>query len=243
MTQPVTTPSEPSMPLSDIEQRNLTQWTAYGDNHLAAGTEIADPERVYWGYWPEVGPGEEILGDLTSRRVLDLCSGMGHFAAHLARAGAQVDAVEAARSQHERAVGRFGDRSGLRFIHADAVDHLQTADPYDIVFSAHGFSYLDPHRSLPTLARALRPGGRLVFSVLHTNSTGDGPSGTVTARPEVLRLMGVGPVTVEMWVLTPALWESLLTDCGLLVDQVELLASPTEGDPLTCTLLRAHRPG
>ncbi|MGW0931454.1 class I SAM-dependent methyltransferase [Streptomyces sp. NPDC002644] len=241
MTQPMTTPHHE--PMSDVEQRNMARWTAYGAHHLAARTEIPDPERVYWGYWQEVGPGEEILGELAGRRVLDLCSGMGRFAAHLAGAGARVDAVEGARPQHERAIARFGDRPGLRLIHADAVDHLRAAEPYDVVLSAHGISYLDPHRLLPALSRALRPGGRLVFSVLHTDSTGDGPSDTVAARPEVLHLKGVGPVTVEMWVLTPLLWESLVADHGLVVDQVDLLTSPTEGDPVTCTLLRAHRPG
>ncbi|WP_166027924.1 class I SAM-dependent methyltransferase [Streptomyces chilikensis] len=228
---------------SGIERRNLLRWTAYGTHHLTARTEIPEPERVYWGYWQEVGPGEEILGDLAGRRVLDLCSGTGRFAAHLAASGARVDAVEGARSQHERAVARFGGRPGLRLIHADAVDHLERAEPYDVVLSAHGLSYLDPRRVLPALTRALRPGGRLVFSVLHTNSAGDGPYDTVTARPEALHLKGIGPVTVDMWVLAPALWESLVTDCGLLVDQVDLLASPKEGDSVTCTLLRARHPG
>jgi SAM-dependent methyltransferase len=226
---------------SEPERRNLDLWNAYGDNHLSRGTEIPEPGSLHWGYWEGVGPGEEILGDLTGRRVLDLCSGMGRFAAYLAGGGAQVDAVEGARSQHERAVARFGDRPGLRLIHADAVAHLGAAGPYDVVFSAHGLAFLDPNRVLPALASALSPGGRLVFSVLHTNSDGDAPGDAVAARSEALHLADIGPRPVEMWVLTPARWEALLTEHGLIVDQVEVLTAPDGEGLSSCTLLRAHR--
>lgn len=228
---------------SEPERRNLALWNDYGDNHLSRGTEIPEPDSLYWGYWEGVGPGEEILGDLTGRRVLDLCSGMGRFAAYLARGGARVDAVEGARSQHERAVARFGGTPGLRLVHADAVTHLGGAEPYDVVLSAHGLAFLDPDRVLPVLASALAPGGRLVFSVLHTNNDGHGPQDAVTPRPEMLRLVDVGPRPVEMWVLTPSRWEALLTGHGLTVDRVEILTAPTADDPTSCTLLSAHRPG
>ncbi|MFE5207965.1 class I SAM-dependent methyltransferase [Streptomyces sp. NPDC056600] len=238
---PPSRPPEPSEP-SEPERRNLDLWNDYGTHHLSRGTEIAEPDSLYWGYWEGVGPGEEILGDLTGRRVLDLCSGMGRYAAYLARGGARVDAVEGARSQHERAVARFGGTPGLRLVHADAVTHLRGAEPYDVVLSAHGLAFLDPHRVLPALASALAPGGRLAFSVLHTSTAGDGPWDTVAARPEALRLGDLGPRPVEMWVLTPSRWQALLGEHGLIVDQVEILAAPGAGDRTCCTLLRAHRP-
>ncbi|WP_448319998.1 class I SAM-dependent methyltransferase [Streptomyces sp. CO7] len=234
-------PSRPSRP-SEPERRNLDLWNDYGDHHRSRGTEIPEPGSLYWGYWEGVGPGEEILGDLTGRRVLDLCSGMGRYAAFLARGGARVDAVEGARSQHRRAVARFGGTPGLRLVHAEAATHLGEAEPYDVVLSAHGLAFLDPHRVLPVLTSALAPGGRLAFSVLHTNTAGDGPWDTVAARPETLHLADLGPRPVEMWVLTPSRWRSLLTDHGLIVDQVEILAAPDANDRTRCTLLRAHRP-
>ncbi|MFK4071344.1 hypothetical protein [Streptomyces sp. NPDC029674] len=40
-----------------------------------------------------IGPGEEVLGPLAGKRVLDIGSGAGHYAVHLARThGALVDA-------------------------------------------------------------------------------------------------------------------------------------------------------
>ncbi|MGW3626969.1 methyltransferase domain-containing protein [Streptomyces sp. NPDC000880] len=79
---------------------------------------------------------------------------------------------------------------------ADAVTHLRSAEPYDLVHSVHGLGYINPHRLLPALAQALKPGGRLLFSVLHTNSAGAPPSSTVTPRPEILPLAGGGRLTV-----------------------------------------------
>nr|WP_063782431.1 class I SAM-dependent methyltransferase [Streptomyces antibioticus] len=226
----------------DIERRTLLAWDAYGTHHQTRGTEIPEVDRLAWGYWPTAGPGEEVLGELTGRRVLDLGSGIGKYPAHLARNGARVDAVESARAQHERAVARYGGQAGLRLIHADAAEYLKGAEPYDVVYSVHGVPYIDPHRLLPALASALTPGGRLVFSALHTTSAGDGPSTSVTARPERLLLAGGGSLTVQMWVLTPTLWEDLLVDHGLLVDRIDILAAPDDDTPLACTLVQAHRP-
>jgi SAM-dependent methyltransferase len=228
--------------VSDNERQTLDAWTDYGAHHVARGTEIPEVDQLAWGYWPTTGPGEEILGDLTGRRVLDLCSGIGKYPAYLARQGACVDAVEGARTQHERAVARYGGQPGLRLIWADAVEYLRRTQPYDLIYSIHGVPYIDPHRLLPAVTNALVPGGRLVFSALHTNFTGDGPSTVVAARSETLNVAGGDPLTVQMWVLTPSLWEDLLIDHGLIADQIDVLTSPMQDSPLSCTLVRAHRP-
>ncbi|PZH06933.1 class I SAM-dependent methyltransferase [Streptomyces sp. NTH33] len=225
----------------DIERQTLLAWDAYGTHHQARGTEIPEVDRLAWGYWPTAGPGEEVLGDLTGRRVLDLGSGIGKFPAYLAYKGARVDAVEGARAQHERAVARYSGQAGLHLICADAVEYLIGAEPYDVIYSIHGIPYINPHRLLPTVASALKPGGRLVFSALHTTSAGDGPSTSVTARPETLNLAGGDPLTVQMWVLTPTLWEDLLVDHGLLVDRIDILTAPGSDTPLACALIQARR--
>ncbi|WP_257231496.1 bifunctional 2-polyprenyl-6-hydroxyphenol methylase/3-demethylubiquinol 3-O-methyltransferase UbiG [Streptomyces sp. Rer75] len=186
----------------DIEVQTADAWTRYGAHHATRGTDVPEVDRLAWGYWP-AGPDEEILGDLTGLRVLDLGSGISKYAAHLARRGVQVDAVEASPSQHQRAVARYGGLPGLRLICADAVDHLKQTEPYHVIYSIHAVPYIDPHRLLPALTLALRPNGRLVFSALHTNSTGTGPSTAIAVRPEVLTLPGAEPMSVGMWVLTP----------------------------------------
>lgn len=98
--------------------------------------------------------------------------------------------------------------------------------------SVSGVPFLDPHRLLPALATGLKPSGRLLFTALHTNSAGAGPSDSVTARPEVLRLPGTGiEHQMHMWVLEPQLWEDLLVDHGLVVETVTTIDSPQAGQP------------
>ncbi|MEU6179862.1 hypothetical protein [Streptomyces coeruleorubidus] len=122
------------------------------------------------------------------------------------------------------------------------MEHLRSAEPYDVIYSVNAVPYIDPHRLLPALAAALRPGGRLCFTVLHTNSHGDGPSDRVVARPELLRLAGGGDVTVQMWVLDPELWTALLAEHGLRVEQVDVLDTPQDGNRASYRLFRVTRP-
>ncbi|GAB2730310.1 hypothetical protein GCM10027072_25800 [Streptomyces bullii] len=203
---------------------------------------MPEAERIEWGPGG-TGPGTEVLGAPAGRRVLDLGCGPGRHAAHLVRDhGALVDAVDASAGQYARARDRYGSLPGLRLILADAVEHLRTAEPYDIVYSVNAVPYIDPYRLLPALADALKPGGRLCFTVLHTNSHGDGPSSTVTARPEILRLADGGDLTVRMWVLTQGLWTELLTEHGLRVEHVDVLDAPETGNQASYRLFRATRP-
>ncbi|MEW2611806.1 bifunctional class I SAM-dependent methyltransferase/NUDIX hydrolase [Streptomyces sp. NPDC047880] len=224
------------------EAVNAEVWDAYGTHHLRRGTKPPEATRIDWGF-EGGGPGCEILGELTGRRVLDLGCGPARHAAHLAGAhGALVDAVDASAGQYERARARHGSLPGLRLVLADAVEHLRSAEPYDVVYSVNAVPYVDPHRLLPALAGALRPGGTLCFTVLHSNRRGDGPSDRVAARPETLWLAGGGAVTVHMWVLTPELWTELLTEYGLRVEGIDVLDTPEDGNRASYRLFRVTRP-
>ncbi|CAM5623444.1 bifunctional class I SAM-dependent methyltransferase/NUDIX hydrolase [Streptomyces griseorubiginosus] len=226
----------------DPDSVNAAAWQAYGDHHLRRGTVLPEPARFDWGFWG-TGPGAEILGELAGRRVLDLGCGPARHAAHLVRAhGASVDAVDSSPAQLERARAAHGSVPGLNLIRADAVEHLGTAEPYDVIYSVNGMPYIDPRRLLPALAAALRPGGTLCFTVLHTNSRGDGPSTVVASRPEVLRPAGGGEVTVHMWVLTTELWTDLLAENGLRVEGVEVLDAPEADNHASYRIFRVTRP-
>ncbi|MFH8803318.1 bifunctional class I SAM-dependent methyltransferase/NUDIX hydrolase [Streptomyces sp. NPDC017936] len=224
------------------EAVNAEAWQAYAEHHLRRGTVVPEAERIDWGF-PGAGPDDSFLGDLRGRRVLDLGCGIGRHAARLVRAyGAEVDAVDSARGQVERARARYGSLPGLRLVHADAVDHLRTARPYDVVYSVGAVPYVDPRRLLPALATALTPGGTLCFSVPHTDGHGEGPSAGVVARPEPLVFAGGGRTTVRRWVLAPEVWQELLAEHGLRVEEVVEVPSPDPAGLASYRVLRARRP-
>ncbi|MEV7237568.1 NUDIX domain-containing protein [Streptomyces sp. NPDC051020] len=221
---------------------NEQSWTIYGQRQLDYGYSPPVPDRIDWAFWPGVGPGAEVLGDLRGKRVLDIGSGPGHHAVHLARThGALVDGIDMSPTQHQRAMADHGNEPGVRFVCADVADHLDDAEPYAVAYGIRTFGCIDPHHLLPALQDGLSEGAPLVFSALHTDSDSRGPSSTLASREQVIRLRDEEPIATQMWVLTPQLWEGLLTDHGFTVEAVDLLRAPQDDNPVVIQLVRARR--
>ncbi|WP_158711671.1 class I SAM-dependent methyltransferase [Streptomyces xylophagus] len=220
---------------------NRQAWPVYGQFQLDRGFRTPDPAQIHWGTPGDAGPGTGVLGDIGGKRLLDLGCGGGHYAARLARDdNAQVDAIDVAPTQHQRALIQYADVPGVRFLLGDAVDHLHRCEPYDLVYSVHGLGYLDPRHSLPALHRGLCPGRRLVFSVLHTDLHCRPPSSSVEPRQLKVQLKGLEPQDVQLWVLSPQLWEHVLTDHGFTVEAIDLLHRQA-GDAVVDQLIQARR--
>ncbi|MFJ9815242.1 bifunctional class I SAM-dependent methyltransferase/NUDIX hydrolase [Streptomyces sp. NPDC101151] len=225
-----------------VEDLNAEAWTVYGRRQLDRGYMPPVPERLEWGPWQGVGPGAEILGEVTGKRVLDIGSGVGHHAVHLARThGAQVTAIELSRTQHQRATGSHAGTPGVRFVHGEVIEYLRDADPFDAAYAIGSLAFTDPYRSLPALREGLLPGAPLVLSLLHTDLHDRGPSTTVAPREQMIRLRDDPPLPTRMWVLAPQLWEDLLTEHGFRVEAIDLLRPSDENNPVVHQLIRARR--
>ncbi|WP_327121858.1 methyltransferase domain-containing protein [Streptomyces sp. NBC_01341] len=223
-------------------QEPLQPWTVYGQQQLDRGYLPPVPDRIDWGFWTGVGPGAELLGDLRGRRVLDIGSGPGHHAVHLARAhGALVDGVDASPTQHARATRTFPAEPGVRFVCSDIAEHLDRVEPYEAAYGVRTFGCIDPLHLLPALRDGLADGAVLVFSALHTNSEGRQPSASVAPRSDFIRLRGEEPIPVRIWALTPGLWKDLLAEHGFAVERVDLIRAPEPGNPVVVQLIRALR--
>ncbi|MDL2075810.1 bifunctional class I SAM-dependent methyltransferase/NUDIX hydrolase [Streptomyces sp. GXMU-J15] len=224
------------------EETNTRAWQIYGQRQLAHSYTPPVPERLGWTPWEEIGPGAEVLGDITGRRVLDIGSGAGHHAVHLAQEhGARVTGIELSPTQHERAVSTHADVDGVEFVHADMAEYLAGVKPFDAAYAIGTLAFIDPHRSLPALRDGLRSGAPLILSLLHTDLHGRGPSTEVAPREQMILLRNDPPLPTQMWVLAPQLWEDLLTEYGFRVEAIDLFPHPDESTTVIQQLIRARR--
>ena len=108
---------------------------------------------------------------LLGQRVLDLGCGQGYFSRRLAGRGAEVSAIDiSARllALAERREAR--ERLGIRYhcLAAAAVAQHWPVDSFDLVAACMSLQDMaDVPSALGGAAAVLRPGGRMVFSVLH----------------------------------------------------------------------------
>lgn len=124
------------------------------------------------------------LGDVEGLAILELGCGDGTFAAECVAAGcASFQGVDGSAEMIERA------RSAAPSAAFDLgrMEDLRTADAtYDLVVARMALHYVvDLPSLLIEMRRALRPGGRLIFSVVHpvvtaAESVADGPRTSVT---------------------------------------------------------------
>jgi SAM-dependent methyltransferase len=148
----------------------VMDWQAHGLARLAVEppgpAEVRD--RMFFGRWPDTGPGAEILGELNGRRVVELGCGAGHHVAHLVdHHGVIGIGIDSAPAQIQRAKNNYGHLPGIAFTTADATACLADGvEPFDNALSVFGaLSFTGPEPLLAAIRRRLTPAGRLVFSV------------------------------------------------------------------------------
>jgi len=114
------------------------------------------------------------LGLPRAARILDVACGYGRHAAELSRRGFRVVGVDLSRPMLDEARRRFREGTRLRFLHGD-MRQLDFAAEFDAVICFFtSFGYFAPGQNeavLRRMARALRPGGRLLVD--HRNPAHD----------------------------------------------------------------------
>ena len=132
--------------------------------------------------WPAL---KALLPPLDGRAVLDLGCGFGWFCRWArAQGAATVLGIDVSENMLARARAETQD-AAIAYLRADLEQPALPAAVYDLAYSSLALHYLERLDALLTAVhRALRPGGRLVFSVEHpiyTAPTNPGWSGEAAA--------------------------------------------------------------
>ena len=108
-----------------------------------------------------------LAGDVAGRRILDAGCGSGALSAALRARGAVVTGFDVSAAMVDLAYSRLGEDADLRV--ADLAAPLPFADAaFDDVVASLVLHYLEDWAGpLSELRRVLRPGGRLILSVIH----------------------------------------------------------------------------
>ena len=144
----------------DHEAHNRAFWDADADDYQAVHGCASRSARG-WGVWAI--PDAEIgaLDDVRGRVVLELGCGAAQWAVALAAEGARVVGIDQSAGQLAYARGR-----DIPLVQASGEAVPFAAGSFDVVFCDHGaMSFCDPERSVPEVARLLRPGGLLTFCI------------------------------------------------------------------------------
>lgn len=124
-------------------------------------------EKANHRLWIEIPAMQRLAGDLAGQDVIALGCGTGQEIVWLLEQGAEVVlGVDGSRAQLRQASARVGDRAGL--VCAEIEHWAMPEEGFDLVISS---LLLDHMRSLDvvllSIRKALRVGGRLIFSLPH----------------------------------------------------------------------------
>jgi SAM-dependent methyltransferase len=147
-------------------RKNRRYWDGAAEEYQREHAAQLGSRRPVWGTWsiPESKLGA--LGDVTGLRVLEYGCGGGQWSRWLAEAGADPVGLDLSFNQLRHA-SELRERTGAAFtlVNADAERAPFVDASFDLVMCDHGaMTFGDPYRTVPEVARLLRPGGGFVFN-------------------------------------------------------------------------------
>jgi SAM-dependent methyltransferase len=155
--------------LSADAARNQRTWDGQSDEYQAKhGPQLEASGGAAWGVWQIPEAELQVLGDVRGRDVLELGCGAAQWSIALHKLGANVTGLDLSPRQLEHA-RELMVRAGVDFplVHASAESTPFDDASFDVVFCDFGaMTFSDPYRTVPEVARLLRPGGLFAFSQL-----------------------------------------------------------------------------
>jgi len=148
------------------QRHNRDFWDADADDYQAVHAPDLDPGHARaWGVWRIPESELQVLGDVAGLDVLEYGCGAAQWSIALAHDGAAPVGLDQSRAQlrHARRLQAEHDVA-FPLVAASAETTPFRSGTFDLVFCDHGaMSFCDPDRTVPEVARLLRPGGRFAF--------------------------------------------------------------------------------
>jgi SAM-dependent methyltransferase len=147
-------------------RKNRRYWESVSERYQRDHASQLGGRTPVWGVWGIPESRLRVLGDVRGAEVLEYGCGGGQWCRWLARMGARPIGLDLSINQLDHAA-KLARRARLRIplVNADA-ERVPFADrSFDIVMCDHGaMTFADPRRTVPEVARVLRPGGLFAFN-------------------------------------------------------------------------------
>lgn len=157
---------ENSTQLPEHVQKNREMWDKTSNEYDERNEQALSGENALaWGEWRIPEAKLQVLGDVVGKDILEYGCGAARWSIALAQRGARPVALDisAQQLQHAR---HLMQNAGVSFplIEANAENVPLPDAGFDIVFCDWGaMTFCDPYKTVPEVARLLRPGGLFAF--------------------------------------------------------------------------------
>jgi SAM-dependent methyltransferase len=147
--------------------RNRRLWEAQSEEYERLHRRsLGAANAEAWGFFRLPEARLNLLGPIRGRRILELGCGAGRWSASVKRRGGRPVGLDVSRSRLRQARGvQVELRTRYPLLRADAEKLPFRGESFDVAFGDWGaMTFCDPYRTVPEVARVLRPGGTFVFS-------------------------------------------------------------------------------